>query len=166
MEQKTAAATAEDTPVDLILERTPFSSRDAEMLRNAQQAELHVRYGSGDHEPGEPPTADNVPFFLVARIPDGTAVACGGLRPLADGGLEVKRMYVVPELRGWGIATAVLRRIEQEALVLGVSELMLETGTEQPDAMRFYEREGYRRIPNFGLYEGEEQSVCYARRLG
>jgi len=78
----------------------------------------------------------------------------------------VKRMYVVPELRGRGIATAVLRRIEQEALVLGVSELLLETGTEQPDAMRFYEREGYRRIPNFGLYEGEEQSVCYARRLG
>jgi putative acetyltransferase len=151
--------------MDLVLERVPFDSEEAEVLRNAQQAELHVRYGSSDHEPGEPPTADNVPFFLVARRPDGTAVGCGGLRPLADGGLEVKRMYVVPELRGRGIATAVLRRIEQEARALGRAELLLETGTEQPDAMRFYEREGYERIPNFGLYEGEEQSVCYARRL-
>jgi putative acetyltransferase len=151
--------------MDVVLERVPFASAEAEMLRDAQQAELHIRYGSGDHEPGEPPTADNVPFFVVARTSDGAPVACGGLRPLEDGGLEVKRMYVVPDLRGMGIATAVLRRIEQEARVLGRDELLLETGTEQPDAMRFYEREGYHRIPNFGHYEGEEQSVCYGKRL-
>jgi len=149
----------------LTLDPVPFSAPDAELLRDAQQAELHVRYGSGDHEPGEPPTADNVPFFLVARTSDGTAVGCGGLRPLPGGGLEVKRMYVVPELRGRGIATAILRRIEQEALASGCRELLLETGTEQPDAMRFYEREGYHRIPAFGAYAGEEHSVCYARRL-
>ncbi len=149
----------------LTLDRVPFDAPDAEALRDAQQAELHVRYGSEDHEPGEPPTPDNVPFFLVARTADGTPVGCGGLRPLGSGALEIKRMFVVPALRGQGVATAILRRIEEEAQVMGCPELFLETGTEQPDAMRFYEREGYRRIPNFGHYAGEAQSVCYARSL-
>jgi putative acetyltransferase len=149
----------------LILDRVPYDAPDATALRDAQQAELHVRYGSEDHEPGEPPTADNVPFFLVARTPDGTAVGCGGLRPLGAGGLEIKRMFVLPALRGQGVATAILRRIEEEARTLGCPELLLETGTEQPDAMRFYEREGYRRIDNFGHYAGEAHSVCYARTL-
>ncbi|MDQ0736277.1 GNAT family N-acetyltransferase [Arthrobacter agilis] len=151
--------------MQLTLDRVPFDAPDAEALRNAQQAELHVRYGSEDHEPGEPPTADNVPFFLVARTADGTAVGCGGLRPLSAGGLEIKRMFVLPALRGQGIATAILRRIEEEARALGCRELLLETGTEQPDAMRFYEREGYRRIPNFGSYAGGVHSVCFARTL-
>jgi hypothetical protein len=43
--------------------------------------------------------------------------------------------------------------------------LRLETGTEQPDAMAFYERHGYRRIPNFGHYADSELSVCYERAL-
>jgi putative acetyltransferase len=152
--------------MDLTLERVPFDAPDATALRDAQQAELHIRYGSEDHEPGEAPTADNVPYFLVARTVDGTAVGCGGLRPLQDGGLEVKRMFVVPELRGQGVAVAILRAIEAEARARGCTELLLETGTEQPDAMRFYEREGYHRIPAFGLYAGEAHSVCYARAIG
>lgn len=152
--------------MQLTLDRVPFDAPEAETLRNAQQAELHVRYGSEDHEPGDPPTADTVPFFVVARTPDDEAVGCGGLRPLGSGGFEVKRMYVLPAFRGRGVATAILRRIEDEARGLGCTELLLETGTEQPDAMRFYEREGYQRVPNFGAYVGEPHSVCYARTLG
>jgi putative acetyltransferase len=40
-----------------------------------------------------------------------------------------------------------------------------ETGTAQPDAIRFYEREGYRLIDSFGPYAGLPLSVCYARSL-
>jgi putative acetyltransferase len=43
--------------------------------------------------------------------------------------------------------------------------LQLETGTAQPEAMRFYEREGYGLTDNFGVYSGEPLSVCYARSL-
>ncbi len=149
----------------------PWASPEGEALRRAQRAELDARYGSDDHEPGSPPTADDIAVFVVARDGAGTAVGCGALRLLegasADrGSAEIKRMYVLPASRGSGAATAVLRALEAEAARRGVGELLLETGTEQPDAIRFYEREGYRLIPNFGPYRGEPLSVCYARTLG
>ena len=63
------------------------------------------------------------------------------------------------------MATAVLRELERHARHRGLTRLLLETGTEQPEAMRFYAREGYRRIDNFGPYAGEPLSVCFAREL-
>ncbi|WP_382307768.1 GNAT family N-acetyltransferase [Herbiconiux sp. UC225_62] len=152
-------------PTAFTIAREPFDSADAAALRQAQRDELDARYGRDDHEPGEKPTADSVPVFLVARSAEGVAVGCGGLRLLAEGGAEIKRMYVVPSARGTGVSTAILRSIEEEARALGVDRLLLETGTEQPDAIRFYEREGYALIPNFGPYADSEISVCYARNL-
>ncbi|MDO9398891.1 MAG: GNAT family N-acetyltransferase [Herbiconiux sp.] len=146
--------------------RTAWDDPDAIALRAAQRTELDARYGRDDHEPGEKPTADSVPVFLLARSLEGSAVGCGGLRPLAGGGAEIKRMYIAPEARGRGVSTALLRAIEQEARAMGLDRLVLETGTLQPDAMRFYEREGYSSIPNFGPYVGSELSVCYGRDLG
>ena len=151
--------------IEVSIAREPFDSDDAAALRQAQRDELDARYGRDDHEPGEVPTAESVPVFLVARTVDGAAVGCGGLRPLAGGGAEVKRMFVARAARGSGVATAILRALEEEARGMGVERLVLETGLEQPDAMRFYEREGYLSIPPFGPYVGSELSVCYARDL-
>ena len=79
---------------------------------------------------------------------------------------EIKRMYVVPHARGTGVATHVLRALESAAVERGWTTLRLETGTAQPDAQRFYEREGYRQIPSFGAYVGSNLSVCYERPVG
>ena len=46
---------------------------------------------------------------------------------------------------------------------LGSRRIVLETGILQPDAIRFYEREGYESIPLFGSYAGSAESVCFAR---
>lgn len=148
----------------LLVEETAFDHPDAVALRAAQRAELDARYG-GDAEPGSKPTAADVSHFVLARTPDGAAVGCGGLRRLAEDHAEVKRMYVVPAVRGTGVATVVLRALEDAACSLGLTHLVLETGTEQPEAIRFYEREGYARIPNFGPYAGSDVSVCYRREL-
>ncbi|MEV1142857.1 GNAT family N-acetyltransferase [Micromonospora sp. NPDC049799] len=149
----------------LSVEREPWDSVDAARLRAAQRAELDARYGNDDHEPGAPPTAESVTVFLVARDAAGVALGCGGLRFLDAGAAEIKRMYVDPPARGTGVATAILRALEDAAREAGIRTLLLETGTAQPEAMRFYEREGYRRIENFGPYRGEPLSVCYARDL-
>jgi len=143
----------------------PWDDPDGAALRAAQRIELDDRYGSDDHEPGAAPSADDIDLFLVAIDGAARAVACGALRRLDDTSAEIKRMYVLPEMRGSGVATAVLRELESAAARRGWTTLRLETGTEQPDAQRFYSREGYHEIPLFGHYVGSTLSVCFERVL-
>ncbi|EEP74768.1 GCN5 N-acetyltransferase [Micromonospora sp. ATCC 39149] len=142
----------------------PWDAPDAARLRAAQRAELDARYGNDDHEPGTAPSAGDMAVFVVAREREGAAaIGCGGLRMLASGVAEIKRMYVAPAHRGTGVATAILRDLEARAYDAGIRRLVLETGTSQPEAIRFYQREGYEQIDNFGPYVGATQSVCFAR---
>lgn len=134
-------------------------------LRAAQRAELDARYGNSNHEPGTAPTTDDVPVFVIARDDDAVGIGCGGLRLLGDGEAEIKRMYVIPAERGRGAAVAILRQLEASARELGIRVLKLETGSGQPDAVRFYTREGYSQIEAFGPYVDEPTSLCYARTL-
>ncbi|MGB3370742.1 MAG: GNAT family N-acetyltransferase [Rhodococcus sp. (in: high G+C Gram-positive bacteria)] len=134
-------------------------------LRAAQRAELDARYGSSDHEPGTAPSVDDIVVFVVARDDDAVGIGCGGLRLLGNHEAEIKRMYVVPAQRGRGASVAILRRLEDSARRLGIRVLKLETGTGQPDAVRFYEREGYSKIDPFGAYVDEPTSLCFARTL-
>ncbi|ADJ49361.1 GCN5-related N-acetyltransferase [Amycolatopsis mediterranei S699] len=153
--------------IDCTLTITPvtWDDPDAVRLREAQRTELDARYGSDDHEPGAVPTAETVAVFLLARDAGGTAVGCGGLRLLGPGSGEIKRMYVEPAARGTGVAAALLRALEDHARRLGIPRLLLETGAWQPDAIRFYQREGYEPIEAYGPYRGEPLSRCFARDL-
>ena len=153
--------------IDCTLTITPvtWEDPDAIRLREAQRTELDARYGTDDHEPGAVPTAETVTVFLMARDESGTALGCGGLRLLGPGSGEVKRMYVEPSVRGSGVAAALLRALEEHARGLGITRLLLETGTAQPDAIRFYQREGYEPIEAYGPYAGEPLSRCFARDL-
>jgi GNAT superfamily N-acetyltransferase len=137
----------------------------AAALRAAQRVEIAQRYGRPDSEPGTPPTADDIAYFVVAIDADGTPAACGGLRRLGDETGEVKRMYVVPQCRGTGVATKVLEALEDHARELGWTHLRLETGDAQPDAVAFYTRQGYRPIPRFGAYADTPSSLCFERPL-
>lgn len=147
------------------IEPRPWDDPAGAALRAAQRSELDARYGTTDHEPGTPPSAADIDLFLVALTADGNPVGCGALRRLDPATAEVKRMYVAPAARGCGISTAILRALEAAALDRGWTTIRLETGPAQPDAMRFYEREGYHEIPLFGAYIGSDLSVCYERTL-
>lgn len=134
-------------------------------LRAAQQAEIAERYGTPDSEPGIKPSAADITVFFVAFDDAGTPLGCGGLRRLDATEAEIKRMFVSPAQRGTGVSTAILARLEESGRELGLLRLVLETGTMQPDAVRFYEREGYTAIPNFGSYAGNAESLCYEKPL-
>ncbi|WP_174565413.1 GNAT family N-acetyltransferase [Rhodococcoides yunnanense] len=134
-------------------------------LRAAQRAELDNRYGNSDHEPGTPPTGEDIAVFVVARDDNAVGIGCGGLRLLGEDEAEIKRMYVIPAERGRGASVAILRMLEDCARTRGIRVLKLETGSGQPDAVRFYEREGYSKIDPFGPYASEPTSLCYARTL-
>jgi GNAT superfamily N-acetyltransferase len=77
--------------------------------------------------------------------------------------MEVKRMYVLPNNRGKGIATTLLWELEKWALELGYMKCVLETGKRQPEAISLYEKSGYQRIPNYGQYKGVENSICFEK---
>ena len=148
----------------MIVTQVPWEHPDAESLRAGQRIEIAERYGRDDSEPGPAPSADDITAFFVAYSGE-TQVACGGLRRIDDEHGEIKRMFVRPENRGTGASTAVLSRLEEEGRMLGWNRLVLETGDQQPDAIRFYEREGYTASPKFGHYVHSELSRCYAKAL-
>jgi GNAT superfamily N-acetyltransferase len=150
-----------------------FGAPVARTLVDAAMAELAVRYnGSGDETPIQPGQFDPPGgCFLVAWL-HGEPVACGGWRNLgyhnpeyADDVAELKRMYAVPAVRGTGVATALLRALEENARERGMHRLLLETGTEQPEAIRFYTRLGYQPVDHFGYYKNEPGVVSLGREL-
>jgi len=148
----------------VIIEQVPWDHPASVSLRQAQRAEIEQRYGTPDSEPGPAPTGDDITAFFVAF--DGEKpVGCGGLRELDSTEAEIKRMFVDPSSRGTGVSTALLARLEQFGRERSYRRLVLETGDQQPDAIRFYTREGYERIPNFGYYTDSAFSLCFAKQL-
>ena len=103
--------------------------------------------------------------FLIARIND-LAVGCGAIRPLRPGVAEIKRMFVVPERRGAGVARRILQELESVAISFGYSSVRLETGLKQPEAIGLYESAGYQRVPCYGQYTFNPLSVCFESRSG
>lgn len=102
---------------------------------------------------------DNIQHAVVAYI-NNLPVGCGAVKALATGTGEVKRMYVKDDFRGQGIAILILRELEIWAAALGYTNLVLETGKAQPEAIRLYQKSGYKTIANYGQYAGLENSVC------
>ncbi len=100
----------------------------------------------------------------VARS-DARAVGMGALVERGDGTAELKRMFVHIDARGHGVASDILSTLEAHARTRDVSLVQLETGPLQPEAIALYEKRGYRNIPNFGQYVGDEFSVCMEKSL-
>ena len=137
---------------------------DACDLRQQQRIDIALLYSRVDSEPGAPPSADDMTCFCVAYQND-KPVSCGGLRKLDEHSAELKRMFVTKEARGTGAANAVLGFLEQKSIDLGIDRLLLETGDQLIQAQRFYTRNGYHIIPNFGYYSGVDTSICMEKQL-
>jgi len=58
-----------------------------------------------------------------------------------------------------------LKNVEQWYKELGIKKCVLETGKKQPEAIALYKKNLYNIIPNFGKYEGVENSVCFEKEL-
>src|SRR5579862_2640187 len=148
--------------------REPFGSEDVRALTDAQQAEMRGLY-EGEADIG--PTREASMFvepdgvFLVIRDDSGVAVACGGVARFDEARGELKRMYVIPELRGRGLGRRILVELEAEARRLGYRSLVLETGDRQPEALGLYASTGYERIPCYPPYDSRTLSLCFEKRL-
>ena len=159
---------------ELELVEARYDSELARELVEEVQAEYVVRYGGRDDSPVDP--EEFVPprgSFLVATV-GGVVVGSVALRAHAvdddevDDGVptvELKRLYVRADHRRRGYARHVLRLAEERARVLGYRCLVLETGTEQPEAMALYRAEGYTPIPSYGHYRWAPRSRSFRKDL-
>jgi DNA-binding MarR family transcriptional regulator/predicted GNAT family N-acyltransferase len=86
--------------------------------------------------------------FLVATS-DGEPVACGGVRELAAGVGEIKRMWVHSGWRGAGLGARLLRHLEAVSAEMGHRVVRLDTNGTLSEAIAMYERAGYRRIDRY-----------------
>ena len=103
--------------------------------------------------------------FFVARDEAGAPLGCAALRPY-DGFGEIKRMFVMPEVRGRGIAKELLSAVHGAAQADGYNYVRLETGDQQRAAIALYEAAGYARCKAFGDYPDDSpHNFCYEIRL-
>ena len=104
---------------------------------------------------------------VVIAFDGENAVGCGAFKPLAKPGkaVEIKRMYVDSEMRGRAIGVLILENLETWAIEEGYQLSRLETGNNQPEAIRLYEKVGYYWIENYEPYIGVESSICFEKKL-
>ncbi len=89
---------------------------------------------------------------------------CVVMRPLTGvepSACEVKRLYVPPAQRGFGIAIALMDALEAFAFREGYRAVYLDTFDDLADAVRFYERRGYERTAR---YNDNPQATIFMRR--
>jgi len=86
--------------------------------------------------------------LLIAYV-DGRPAGCVALRNLKDGICEMKRMFVPEAYRGRGLGRALAMRVIAEAREAGYRAMRLDTSRRQEEAMRLYQRCGFRRIPPY-----------------
>jgi GNAT superfamily N-acetyltransferase len=132
--------------------RIPAASEDALALVKGMIDELVVTYGHFDAGPG--PSATPADFSppgggFVALYEADRALAGGGVKRLDAQTGEIKRMFVVGDRRGQGLARALLGELEALAVDLGYGRVRLDTGPKQPHARALYVSAGYLEIPDY-----------------
>jgi len=153
---------------DIEIRPMRFGAPVSRALVAGAMADLGQRYGGG----GDGTPVDDVEFdppngiFLVA-FADGEPAGCAGWRSHddTDDVAELKRMYVAPRFRGIGLATMLLRAVEDAARGSGRTQMLLECGDKQPEAVALYQKCGYQPIPHFGFYKDAPGVKSFGRVL-
>jgi GNAT superfamily N-acetyltransferase len=94
---------------------------------------LHEKYGAPDG-------------CLLIACSDGEAAGCIALRKLNVSECEMKRLYVRPQHRRHGIATALAERLLANARAIGYRFMLLDTIPELAPALAFYEKLGFYQV--------------------
>lgn len=102
--------------------------------------------------------------FLVAED-GGRVVGMGGYRPNSLRQAEVLRVRVHPAVRRRGVGRAVMAELEARAAIAGFSEMHLDTATNQPEAVGFYNSLGYLQVGRETLPEWRWTLAYFSKTL-
>jgi len=148
----------------IVLKRTSNTELDFKKLISELDKYLSVVNGDEDAFYAPNNVLDQLDTAVIAYYND-KPVGCGCFKKFDQDSVEIKRMYVDPELRGRGIASAVLNELEKWAKENGFKHTVLETGLKLDDANALYRKQGYEIIENYGQYVGIKSSVCMKKAL-
>ncbi len=143
----------------------PYDDPVAQDLVEQVQQEYVARYGGRDEAVVDP--AEFLPpqgLFLAAEV-DGEPVGSGAWRAMGDGVAEMKRVYVVRHLRRRELAQLIVQTLERSAALTGRRSLVLNSGAEQPEALRLYEQLGYGPVTPYGVYACAPDAVFLGKDL-
>lgn len=147
-----------------ILKRTNSDDPDFFPLVRELDKDLKIRDGEEHAFFAQFNKIDSIKHVVIA-YENNKAVGCGAFKPYEEKITEIKRMYVLPQHRGKGIASMVLSELEKWCKELNYNKCILETGKKQPEAIALYHKSNYKVIPNFGQYAEVESSVCFEKYL-
>lgn len=129
------------------------ASPDARWCLAQYFAELASRFEAG-FDPARSISAEDRELtppsglLLVARLRQ-ELVGCGALKLHGAAPAELKRMWVAPNVRGFGVGARLLRELERQASEAGATVVQLETNQTLSEAIALYRRHGYREVTPF-----------------
>jgi putative acetyltransferase len=142
----------------------------------ADLADLHARHTAAMHFDTPPDSihmmdagalaVPGIRFFVMRQ--DGRPVGMGAFKRLSDPAhAEIKSMHVLSELRGQGLAKAMVDHLVAQARADGVRRLSLETGAQESfrAAQMLYERLGFTPCPPFEGYGPDPWSLFLTREI-
>jgi GNAT superfamily N-acetyltransferase len=129
-------------------------SGDGATLAQAMRDEIAIMYDGLDLDGDTMPRAGAAELSapggaFIVGYHDHRPACCGGVKRFDARRCEIKKMYVVPALRGRGVARRLLHELEDVARRLGYVTARLDTGPKQVSARGLYESEGYLEVPDF-----------------
>jgi putative acetyltransferase len=101
-------------------------------------------------------------FWVVEQ--GGKLVGTAGYYPIERGknAVEIRKMYLLPEVRGQGLGRFLLTQLEQAIAKKGFQQIWIETASVLAEAVKLYESSGYQ--PSTGV-ETERCDRVYVKHL-
>ena len=100
---------------------------------------------------------------LLVGMVNGQFAGCVGFRKLGAGAAEMKRLYVRPAFRDYGLGRDLTLRIADEAKRAGYKVLRLDTLPRMHRAIALYQGLGFLEIPGYG--DNPPGAICFELAL-
>lgn len=100
------------------------------------------------------------PHVVLLAVISGMPVACASFRVFSEDSVEFKRVYVKKDFRRKGIASDLIKKLEDEVSAGNFRHSYIVTGKNNHAAIGLYEKFGYVFIDNLGQFENDEAVVC------